>query len=216
MGMRMMQFAYQRRNMLAEGIGEKTNVGLSDLGKEMLKEMNRVGMAVDLAHASEQTMEDILSLSEKPVINSHSCCRSLVETRRNVSDELIKEQAKRGGVYCVSAYSAFLKKNGGFEGTTLDDWALHVDYLLNLVGPDYVGIGFDVGEGRSPSEVNILHSRANITGKHPTHRYVTELTCRANFPLLVEKLINMGYEDSVIEKVLGGNLVRAFKEIWGK
>ena len=214
MGMRIMQLAYQRRNMLGEGVGEPTNTGLSLLGKEVVQEMNRVGMLIDTAHATEQTMIDILETSTQPTVNSHSCCLSLKKHRRNVSDELIQLQCSKGGVYCLSAYGDFLIDNGGQIGATLDDWARHMEYLLKLVGPDHVGIGFDVGEGRNAAEVQILHNGAPGTGKGPKYRYVKELVCRAQYPLVVEKLIEMGLSDADIGKVIGGNLRKLFAEVW--
>ena len=214
MGVRIMQLAYQRRNYLADGVGEKPGAGLSKLGFDVVAEMNRVGIAIDLAHATEATMWDALAHSKKPLINSHSGVRTIVDHRRNMNDELLKSLAKTGGVYCVSAYSAFLKPDGGKLGTTLKDWVAHVDYLLKLIGPDHVGVGFDVGEMRSPAEAHLLHSRFGETGAPPLHRYVEELTCRANFPLLVEALVKQGYPDDVIQKILGKNLLRVFEEIW--
>lgn len=214
MGMRIMQLAYQRRNYLAEGVGEKTNIGLSKMGRDAVKEMNRVGMLIDLAHATEQTMYDTLELSEDPVINSHSCALALCDERRNVSDELIRLQCEKGGVFCLSAYSDFLKKGGGASGTTLDDWARQMDYVLNLVGPDHVGIGFDVGEGRNAAEVRILHNGALGAGEGPKHRYVSELVCRAQYPLVVEKLISMGLSDDDIAKIIGGNVQKLFARVW--
>lgn len=214
MGMRVMQLAYQRRNLLGEGVGEPTNTGLSLLGKKVVKEMNRVGMLIDTAHATEQTMLDILELSTQPTVNSHSCCLALKEDRRNVSDEIIKLQCSKGGVYCLSAYGSFLIPNGGEIGATLDDWARHMEHLVNLVGPDHVGIGFDVGEGRNAAEVQILHNGAPGTGKGPKYRYVKELVCRAQYPLVVEKLIEMGLSDTDIGKIIGGNLRRLFGEVW--
>jgi len=214
MGMRIMQLAYQRRNYLAEGVGERTNNGLSEMGRQAVAEMNRVGMLIDVAHGTEQTIADVLELSTAPVLNSHSCVRTLVNNRRNVPDDLIKLQCSKGGVYCLSAYSDFLKEHGGQEGTTLDDWAKHMEYLINLVGVDHVGIGFDVGEGRSPDEVRILHGGGPGMGKGPKHRYVTELVCRAQYPLIVERLIAMGLDDESIAKIIGGNVRRLFGQVW--
>lgn len=214
MGMRIMQLAYQRRNYLGEGTGESSNSGLSRMGYEAVNEMNRVGMLIDVAHANVHTLTDILATTTSPVVNSHSCVRSLCEDVRNVSDELIKETCKNGGVYCLSAYSDFLVEHGGDTGTTLDDWARHMDYLINLVGADHVGIGFDVGEGRNAAEVQILHDGVPGIGNGPAHRYVTELVCRAQYPLVVERLVSMGLSDEDIRKIVGGNLHRLFGQVW--
>ncbi len=216
MGVRIMQVAYQRRNYLADGCGEPGGAGLSKLGEEVLQEMNRVGVVVDLAHASEQVMKDVLAQSTQPVINSHAGVRALMDHPRNMSDDLLKSLAKQGGVFCISAYSAFLKKGGGQTGTTIKDWLRHLDYLLDLIGPDHVGFGFDVGEGRSAAEVTILHGSLKNAGaaEPPKHRYIAELTSRSNFPCLVEALVEAGYADEVVHKVLGGNLLRLFGQVW--
>jgi membrane dipeptidase len=216
MGLRIMQLAYQRRNYLAEGVGEPSASGLSKLGFEVLEEMNRVGVVADLAHATEKTMWDVLRHSKKPVINSHSAVRSIVDHPRNMSDELLKALAGTGGVYSVSAYSAFLKKDGAKTGSTLDDWIRHVNYLVKLIGPDHVGIGFDVGEFRNAAEVHILHMRfKEAPGASPELRYVKELRSRRNFPHLVEALVKAGHSDEVIQKILGQNILRVFRDVWG-
>lgn len=217
MGLRIMEFSYFRQNYLSGGGTEAGNVGLSKLGFEALKEMNRVGIVADLAHSTDKAMMDVLEHSEKPVINSHSCVKALCDHRRNSSDDILKALGERKGVYCVCGHSAFLKKDGGKTGSTLDDWVRHIDYLLNLIGPDCVGIGYDVGEGRNDSEMAILGSKAGISsGGSIANRYTKEMQSRANFPLIVEKLIEQGYSDEVIKKIIGGNLMRVFKEVWGK
>ncbi len=217
MGLRIMQLAYQKRNLLADGCGEPCGAGLSKLGYEVIEEMNRVGMVIDLAHASEQVMKDALAKSTQPMINSHAGARALLDHPRNMSDDLLKALADQGGVFCISAYSAFLKKDGGQIGAHLEDWLKHLDYLLNLIGPDHIGFGFDVGEGRSAAEVAILHGSLKNAGagNAPKHRYIAELTSRSNFPCLVEALIKGGYDDDVIRKVLGGNMLRLFGQVWG-
>lgn len=214
MGIRMMQVAYQRRNLIAEGCGEPGNGGLSKFGHTVVTEMNRVGMLIDLAHASEQSMLDVLEASDSPVVNSHAGAAALVDHPRNMTDSMIKTLADAGGVFCVSAYSSFLKKGGGQTGTTLDDYIAHIDHVLGLIGDDHVGVGFDVGESRTSAEAHVLHSRFDETGTPPKHRYVTELTSRRDYPLLIEAFSKAGYSDDTIEKIAGENLLRLFKKVW--
>ena len=216
MGLRIMQLAYQRRNFLADGCGEPGGAGLSRLGLDVLAEMNRLGVVADLAHSSEQAMRDVLTHSTQPVINSHAGARALMDHPRNMSDGLLKDLARQGGVFCISAYSAFLKKDGEKTGTTIQDWRRHLDHLLDLIGPDHIGFGFDVGEGRTQAEIMIIHGgpKALVSPNPPQHRYISELTSRSNFPCLVEALVAAGYPDEVIHKVLGGNLLRLFGQVW--
>lgn len=214
MGIRVMQVAYQRRNLVAEGCGEPGNGGLSRFGLRVVSEMNRVGMLVDLAHASERTMREVLQESRYPVVNSHAGAQALVEHPRNMSDDQIRELAEGGGVFCVSAYSSFLREQGGQLGTTLEDYLRHIEHCLALVGDDHVGVGFDVGENRTPAEAHVLHSRFDETGTPPKHRYVDELTSRRDYGRLIEAFANAGFTDETIEKLVGGNLLRLFAEVW--
>lgn len=214
MGIRMMQVAYQRRNLVAEGCGERGAGGFSKHGLEVLAEMNRVGMVVDLAHANDATMDEAIELSEAPVVNSHAGARALVDHPRNMTDSQISALAERGGVFCVSAYSAFIKEGGGRTGTSLHDYLRHVDHALDLVGEEHVGVGFDVGENRTPAEAHVLHSRFGETGAPPAHRYVEELTSRRDYHLLIEAFVQAGYDDKTIQRLIGENLLSLFERVW--
>lgn len=233
MGLRMTGLSYQRRNYLADGGYEPSATGLSRLGFEALQEMNRLGLLVDLAHTTDQVMWDVLNNSKQPVINSHSCVRSLHNHKRNVGDDVMKALAEKGGVMCIATHSSFLKKGGTKTGTTIDDMLEHIDYALNIMGEDGVGIGFDVGECRNDMERLLLAQKTDETRsleeniyrrEHPEtikkdppeNRYVRELSTRENYPLLIEKMVQHGYSDELIMKIMGGNVMRVFKEVWGK
>ena len=214
MGLRVMEMTYQKRNLLADGCGEPANGGLSNLGRAVVSEMNRLGISIDLSHAGDRTMDETIDASEQPVFFSHSNARAVVNHPRNVPDPTLKRLAARGGVCGISAYSAFLRPDGGKTGTTLQDYVTMLDYVVDLIGIDHVSMGFDVGESRTPFEL------ATIGGGDPSRphdvsvRYVRELNTRSELRSLTETLLSRGYDEESIHKFLGGNLLTFFRATW--
>ena len=213
-GLRVMQMTYQKRNLLADGCGERTDGGLSNFGIQAIAEMNRLGIAIDLSHASDRTMRETIAQSAKPVFFSHSNARGRVDNPRNVPDDLLTELVSRGGICGVSAYSAFLKEGGGSTGTDLQDYVAMIDYMADLIGIDNLCMGFDVGEYRTPQEVAIIGSGAAKVPHGPSTRYVKELMTRSNLPFLTEALLGRGYDEAGVHKFLGGNVVRFLGSVW--
>ena len=164
-------------------IGNNEHNGLSEFGKEVVVEMNRLGVIIDLSHTSEKTSFDVLMLSSKPVIFSHSSVKLLHNHPRNVSDKLMKALAENGGVIQVCLYSGFLKKGGN---ANLKDAVDHIDYIVKTIGIDYVGIGSDFDGG------------GGVKGLQAANEY----------PQLTMELIRRGYSDEDIAKIWGGNLLR--------
>lgn len=165
----------------ARGNGE--HGGLSAYGREVVKEMNRQGMMIDLSHAAESTFDDVLLASTQPVVCSHSSCRALCDHPRNLTDRQIKALADKGGVMQVTMYSGFLRKDGE---AALDDFMLHLEHAISIAGIDHVGIGTDFdGDGK-------------IIG------------CSSASQLLnvTRELLRRGYCDKEIEKIWGGNWLR--------
>jgi membrane dipeptidase len=213
-GLRVMQMTYQKRNLLADGCGERVDGGVSNFGIQAIREMNRLGIAIDLSHAGDRTMRETIAESGKPVFFSHSNARGRVDNPRNVPNDVLKELVGRGGVCGISAYSAFLKDGGGSTGTDLSDYVAMVDYMVDLIGIDNVGMGFDVGEFRTHQEVAIIGSGATKVAHDPSTRYVKELMTRSNLPALTEALANRGYDEASIHKFLGGNIIRFLSSVW--
>lgn len=121
----------------------QTHGGLSDFGKNVVKEMNRLGIAIDVSHAADATVQDVLEISSAPVIASHSSCRAIYDHPRNLSDELMKAIADKGGVVQLCMYHGFLKD----KGATVLDFVNHLMHAIDVVGIDYVGIGTDFDGG---------------------------------------------------------------------
>ena len=233
-GVRYITLAHYKWNHICDSANDtirKWN-GLSPFGEEVVKEMNRLGMMVDISHVSDSTFYDVIKLSKAPVIASHSCCRFFTPGyERNMSDEMIKVLAKNGGVIQIAFASFFLRediyqqytngeknikeylkqnniksgteaewkyqeeywKQNPFSSATVKDVANHIDHVKNLVGIDYVGLGsdFDGTGGLLPVDLNDV----------------------SKYPNLVYELLLRGYSDEEIEKILGGNLLRVWKQV---
>jgi len=167
--------------------GNREHNGLSEFGKEVIREMNRLGMVIDISHTSEKTSFDVLDLSKKPIIASHSSAKSLCDHPRNISDKLMKAIAEKRGVIQVCLYSEFLKKEGN---ATLKDAVDHIDHIVKTVGIDYVGVGSDFDGG------------GGIKGLQAANEYPQ---------LTMELLLRRGYSETDVRKIWGENLLRVLR-----
>lgn len=193
LGQRLSQLTYNSRNQLGSGCVDAGNLGLTELGFNVVERMNAVGMIVDVSHAGDHTCLDAFSASSKPVLITHSNCRALVPHPRCKSDEVITAMAKRGGVIGITGIRIFTSRRAS---ATIEDVLDHFDHVIRLVGIDHVGIGSDTDLARRPTAVEGLnHSRR-----------VFDLT---------EGLIRRGYTDVHIQQILGGNFRRAIQQILG-
>jgi len=189
LGVKYITLSHNRNNDICDGNAGKTeHNGLSEFGKEVIKEMNRCGIIVDISHTSEKTSLDVLSISRHPVIASHSSVKTLCNHPRNLSDKLIKAIANNGGVVHICLYSGFLKKDGN---ASLKDAVDHIDYVVKLVGINHVGIGSDFDGG------------GGIKG----------LQTANELPQITMELIRRGYSDTDIAKIWGGNLMRVMEKV---
>jgi len=189
LGVKYITLSHNRNNDICDAnAGNAEHNGLSEFGKEVVKEMNRCGIMVDISHTSEKTAYDVLAISRYPVIASHSSVKALCNHPRNLSDQLIKDIAKKKGVVQICLYHGFLKKNGT---ASLKDAVDHIDYVVRLVGIDYVGIGSDFDGG------------GGIVG----------LQSADEFPQITMELIRRGYSDADIAKIWGGNLMRVMEAV---
>jgi membrane dipeptidase len=196
--------------------------GLTPFGERVVKEMNRLGMFVDISHVSPATMADVLRVSEAPIIASHSSARALADHPRNVPDAILKQLPRNGGVIMVNFFSGFIvpeavnqsvarrelrakfpdqaeyrkalseyNKTHPMPRGTVKDVADHVDHIAKVAGIDHVGIGSDF-DGITSVPVGL-----------------EDVSC---YPRLTEELLNRGYSEADIHKILGGNALRAFRK----
>jgi membrane dipeptidase len=186
LGVRALGLTWNNANDLAGGVAEPG--GLTGFGREVVQEMNALGMLVDVSHLSDEAFWDVLGCSTQPVIASHSCCRSLREHPRNLSDEQIKALAAKGGLIGINFYTQFLK------GASADllDVIRHIEHVCELVGPDYVGIGSD------------------FDGCESVPKGLEDVT---KLPNLATALQKKGYKTADVDKIMGGNFFRVIKQV---
>ena len=186
LGVRSIGLTHNPRSLAADGVGEsRTGGGLTTFGVQLIEEMNRLGIIVDLAHISEKGFWDALEVSRKPVIVSHGNCKALCNHRRNLTDEQIRGLASKGGVIGVTFVPAFIDENAPSLSRLLD----HIDHIVEVAGIDHVGLGSDFDGGGT-----LL-------------RDVTEL------PKITRGLLERGYEEGEVRKILGENFQRVLLEV---
>jgi membrane dipeptidase len=235
LGVRYMTLTWENSNLLASSAADTSSQkgGLTELGKDVIKEMNRLGMIVDVSHLSEQAFWEVMGLSNVPIIASHSCVKAICNHYRNLNDEQIKAIARSGGVIGINFFSGYLDddfrkasdsiykeiqikkeelkerfkgddkkieeetellyQNANFPPpTSLSKLVDHIDYVVKLVGPNYVALGSDFdGIPAIPLEIKDA----------------------SGLPAITQELLNRGYKDKDVKKILGGNFLRVFGEV---
>ena len=240
LGVRYIGLTWNNSNFISTSAKDETengkSGGLSGFGIEVIKRMNETGMLIDVSHLSEAGFWDVINNSASPVIASHSNCYSIAQHFRNLKDDQIKAIANSGGYIGINFYDTFLEMDAdknrtmnAYEkysdelnalnekygddlikfneernkflqekniaaGTSIDKVIEHIDYIKNLVGADYIGIGSDFDGGITP----------------PNELY--DASC---YPELTKKLVERGYTEEEIKKILGGNFLRVFKQVCG-
>lgn len=218
LGIKILQLSYSVRSKLADGCGEKNDAGLSLLGFEVIKEMNRLGMVVDMSHCSHRSSMDAIEASKDPIIFSHANSYTVYPVARNKTDEAIKALAKRGGVIGCMGYAPSVQKK---DVPTIEDYLDHIDHIVKLVGPDFVGIGVDYPHHYSTPEWGQYMEKAYSTAYTISKAQIAlrgmtakDLDSVELYPNITRGLVARGYSDADIEKILGGNFMRIFKAVW--
>jgi membrane dipeptidase len=203
LGIRYMTLTHWNTNDWADSSGDinKPGVahhnGLTPLGKDIVHEMNRIGMMVDISHTADKTFWDALAASSAPIIASHSSCRAISNVPRNMTDEMIEELAKKGGVIQINFNCAFVSQKAADDKTektraTLADVVANIDHVKQIAGIDAVGIGTDF-DGIECTPVGL----DNVS----------------QFPNLTRALLEKGYTPLEIKKIYGGNILRVMRQV---
>ena len=209
LGVRVLQITYNERNPLGDGCTERTDGGLSKLGLDVIAEMNRLGMLVDLAHAGYRTSMEAIEASRAPVIFSHSNARTLCDSPRNLPDEILRAVGARGGVVGVCAFPAFVSTGA----PRVRDLVQHVDYLCRLIGPDHVGLGLDFST-ETEEDYEYFKYDPKVYPK-PPWTYPKDIAGFSDVPNITRRLVELGYSDEDVMNILGANFVRIFRQVCG-
>ncbi|HWL31052.1 MAG TPA: dipeptidase [Xanthobacteraceae bacterium] len=203
LGLRSMQITWNLRNELADGVKEeRTGGGLTHFGEAVVKEMDRLGMLIDLAHISRPGWFDVLEVASGPVCCTHSNCKKIYHHFRTIDDEQIKALAQTGGVLGINAIATMVSKE-----PTLDKLVDHISHIADLVGIDHVGLGLDFVKDDGP-----LYLEDEIFGVGE-NRLIPNFENEDDLPNITECLVRRGYSSEDIAKVLGGNFLRLLKAV---
>jgi membrane dipeptidase len=203
LGVRGVGLVWSRRNYAADGcffspVESGRAGGLTDFGVKVVREAERLGMWIDVSHLNDEGFADVMETARGPVMASHSNCRRLVPSPRNLTDEQITALARKGGVIGMNSCSAFVGAGPGPFGAS--ELADHVDHIAKLAGIEHAGLGLDFCDGftSQPGMIDMLPSNDVIGG----HGSIVEIT---------EELLKRGYTEEHIRLVLGGNFMRVIR-----
>lgn len=196
LGVRNIGLSWSRKNLFCEGTGLTQNneesEGLSVYGKDLIEQLEDLGIIIDISHLNQKGVADVVRMTTKPFIASHSNAYKLCPDDRNLTDEQLMEIASADGVVGMNFYPRFLTQKDP-EKTTINDVIRHIKYITNLIGVEYVGLGSDFdGIGITPKGLENASKFKNIP------------------PLLKDE----GFSKQDITKIMGGNLQRVFNKVW--
>jgi membrane dipeptidase len=191
LGVRMVGLVHSIRNLLADGVADRRSKGgLSVLGVEAVELMERLGVIIDVSHLNDEGYWDLVEMTQKPFIASHSNARTICGHPRNMDDDMIRALAERGGVMGMNFAPNFVHPTNA----TVERMVDHIDYIVELVGPDHIGLGSDFdGIPFTPSGLEDVTKMPNIT----------------------KELVKRDYSLDDIKKVLGENHLRLFRKVLG-
>jgi membrane dipeptidase len=198
-GLRSLGLVWSRPNAYAHGVpfrfpsSPDTGPGLTDAGRELVRECNRLGVLIDLSHLNEKGFFDVAALSEAPLVATHSNAHSLCPTSRNLTDEQLDAIRDSDGMVGVNFAVGFLREDGkDEEDTPIETVVRHVDYLVERVGIDRVGFGSDFDGAEVPRDIGDA----------------------SGLPRLLAALVERGYDDAALEKLAHENWVRVLRKTW--
>ena len=218
-GVRNMGIAYSEGNAAGAGLREARDGGLTQFGRQAVRRMNRLGVAIDVSHSGDQTSLDTVEVSEDPVFITHAGARALWNTKRLKPDDLLRACAAKGGVIGIEAapHTTLTKKH---PRHTIESVMEHFEYVAELVGIDSVAFGPDTLFGDHVGLHHVFANQLSISSAHGTKdfeevEYVDGLENPAEgFWNITRWLVAHGYSDAEIAKAIGGNVLRVLERVW--
>ncbi len=194
LGLRLLTVAWSRRNQAADGVYEsRTGGGLTNFGLQLVEQCNKLGVILDVSHLSPAGVKDVLETSSQPVIASHSNVHALCPTPRNLTDEQLIALAEKGGVVGVTFVPSFITEEG--KEASLEKLLDHIDHIVRVAGIDHVGLGSDFDGFGSPPPAGLEDA--------------------TRLPGITVGLVERGYSESEVRRILGGNFLRVFRQVVG-
>ncbi|WP_167481025.1 membrane dipeptidase [Mesorhizobium waimense] len=210
LGLRVVQLAFNASNSVGGGCSDKADGGLTTFGAKVVQEIERLGMIVDLAHTGYRTTLDVMELASQPVLFSHAGVMDVHQHYRNIRNDQLKAMAGNGGVLGLSGNSAYIGDDAGAMSAIFK----HLDHVVQLVGPDHVGFGFDF-----VFETEKLDEWAkNLEDEWPDSKKSSFNGFRFQRPKdvieLVQLMFDHGYPEDAVKKIVSGNFIRVCRQIW--
>jgi len=208
LGVRWMLIAYNKNNRLGGGC-QDNDMGLTAFGKRVIDEMERVGMVLCCSHTGYRTAREAIEYSRNPVIFSHSNPRSVKDHERNIPDDLIRACARSGGVVNLTGIGIMLGNNDTSTGALIR----HIDYTVELVGAEHVGLGLDYVFDQQELNDYIL-ARPDLFPPEKGYAVGMKMIEPERFPHIAEALLQHGYTDADVQGILGNNNLRLARQLW--
>jgi membrane dipeptidase len=219
LGVGIMQLTYNTQNYAGAGYLELADSGLTGFGREVVHEMNRVGVLCDLSHVGERTAFDTIAWSKQPVCISHVLPRALHDVARNKTDALLAACAARGGIIGISLFAPGLAAG---NAATVEDYLDAMAHVIALVGEHHVGLGADFSlDHPRPGPYQLYasrdkgHARALTEYAHATISKPLGIRRIHEMPHITAAMLRRGWSEARILKLLGGNWLRLLEEVWG-
>jgi membrane dipeptidase len=216
LGLRSMQLTYNHQNWVGAGCKERTDAGLTRFGLELIEKLNEARVLIDLSHANMPTMADAIKASKVPVVVSHTCCKALNHNPRNTTDENLRALADRGGVVGITQMRPFMTEE---KKNAVKYYFQHIDHAIKVVGIDHVCIGSDRDHrivSMTPEYIAELKAEEgdNFDDSH-WPLYFEELNGPRRKEVVWDGIVKLGYSEDQVEKVMGKNLYRLYREVIG-
>lgn len=214
LGLRIVQMTYHTANFSGSGCLESVDRGLTDFGHDLVETLNRHGILIDLSHVGSRTSADVVACSRMPVTYTHCAPSALKEHRRNKSDEEMRELADRGGIVGVTMFPPFMPRG---NDSTLADYVEIIEHVVELCGEEHTAIGTDFMLDYPREHLAYFlhdkgHGRKLLTPTGPV--FPDEFKRVGQYPNLIAAMDRRGWSTGRIERILGGNWMRLFREVW--